>query len=194
MGVGMTGLQAVLALGLAAAGMRAPARADTVYDFTPTSTTNVSGQAVGPFSLVLTLADGFTPESFARTCSFGTCGVNSGNFSDFSLAAYYDGSLMATLDNTPDLGGEGTHGTINGNNGSLFWATESSITLTLAFGNGVWNAMFDSDLLGNVTCPSAQGCKASGTLAAVPEPVGLGVFGVGLLGVVVARRRRGVMG
>ena len=194
MGLGMTGVRAVLALGLAAAGMSAPARADTVYDFTPTSTTNVYGQAVGPFSLVLTLADGFTPESFARTCSFGSCGVNTGNFADFSLAAYDNGLLMATLDNTPDLGGEGTHGTINGNNGSLFWSTNHSITVTLAFGNGVWNAMFDSDLLGNGPCPSAQGCKASGTLAAVPEPVGLGMFGVGLLGVVAARRRRSAVG
>ena len=180
----------VAAVMFALAGMSlpgGPALADTIYDFSPTATSGSAGQAISPFSLVLTLADSFAPESVSRNCAGGPACSSSGNFTDFSLAASIGGTLLATLDDQPDQVFEHTAGQIDGDSGSLFWATSSSITLTLTWGSGVWNAVFNSDSL--MSQCFGSGCTASGTLAAVPEPAGLGVFGVGLLGVVLARRR-----
>ena len=190
--VGTAGLLAVLGFALTGAAGFAAARADTIYDFTPTMTSAGPGVTIQPFSLVLTLADDFTPEAISRNCSYPTCS-STGNFADFSLAASLGSQHLATLDATPDGLFESTHGQIDGSSGWLFWATSSDITLSLTWGNGVWNAMFNSDFIGSGCYASGYNCIASGTLtevSSVPEPASLGVFGIGLLGLVVARRRR----
>jgi hypothetical protein len=155
--------------------------ADTIYDFSPTATLGSSGQAIGPFTLQLDLYDDFTPGSFSRDCAYGMC-AGSGSFSDFSLTATFNGYLLDTLDSRADYF-EDTYGTFDGSSGTLFWAAESDITLSLTFGDGVWNAAFNSDFaplgLGAGYC-DGDGCTATGTVAQVPEPAALGLFAAGL--------------
>jgi hypothetical protein len=162
----------------------APAKADTIYDFVPTVTLGSSGQSIEPFTLQLDLSNSFTPESISRNCDFGMCYSQSGNFSDFSLSATIGTFHLATLNNEPDYVFEETYGTFDGSSGTLFWGTDSSITLTLTFGNGVWNAVFNSDYaplgLGAGYC-AGTGCTAYGTVSQVPEPASSGLFTTSLV-------------
>ncbi len=163
------------------------ANADTIYNFDPLVSTGVN-EPISPISFQLTLADDFVPESFSRDCLPGGC-IQTGSFADFSLNFFVGSERLGVLDDEEDTVFESTKGTIDGGSGTLMWDTSMN-TVSLTFGNGLWNATVFSDNPALDEACGSVGCTASGTVAQVPEPAALWSLAVGLIGIATSRRMR----
>ncbi len=178
---------------LAALVASSSARADLVHDFVQ------QGQTIGQFGVValdigfqLTLHDDFVSEPLDRHCFANGC-FGTGDFTTFTLALSLDNALQGLLGATADRYGETDTGFLDGDSGSLVWNTASANMVSLTFGQGVWTATVNSDLIAGAC--GQPGCVASGTLSTpspVPEPASLGVLAAGLVGIAAGRRRRAI--
>jgi hypothetical protein len=67
----------------------------------------------------------------------------------------------------------------------------SSYDFAFTYGQGAMAGSFNTDFPGPAACRQSGTCRYDGTWLAVPEPVTLGLLGIGMTGLLAARRRRG---